>query len=154
MLDLPLIVNRKTVDPRDKRSTPVIQVETAMGAAIDALAGARAVRVPRTRYAPVKTTDDLLGVRSDAYVLTEASRIELDPSRPGRPPVVRLDERFKLVHDFDARFAAGPPSLLECDRLVVEGDVTFGAGVVVRGDVTVRAAEGETLHVPDGTVLS
>src|SRR5450759_2558928 len=31
---LPLIVNRKTVDPTDPSSTPVIQLETAMGAAI------------------------------------------------------------------------------------------------------------------------
>jgi UTP--glucose-1-phosphate uridylyltransferase len=154
VLDLPLIVNRKTVDPRDKTSTPVIQVETAMGAAIDALPGAQAVRVPRTRMAPVKTTNDLLAVRSDAYVLTEAARIELDAVRAGRPPVISLDDHFKLVHDFDARFAGGPPSLLQCERLVVEGDVTFGADVVVRGDVHVRAPEGETLHVPDGTLLS
>ena len=31
--ELPLIVNRKTVDPTDKSSTPVLQLETAMGAA-------------------------------------------------------------------------------------------------------------------------
>ena len=67
---LPLIVNRKTVDPRDKESTPVIQLETAMGAAVGSIAGARAVQVPRTRFAPVKTTNDLLVVWSDAYQLT------------------------------------------------------------------------------------
>ena len=70
VLGLPMIVNRKTVDPSDPGSTPVIQLETAMGAAIDVFEGARAVRVPRERFAPVKTTDDLLALRSDAYELT------------------------------------------------------------------------------------
>ncbi len=150
LLDLPLIVNRKTVDPRDKTSTPVIQVETAMGAAIDVLEGAVAVRVPRTRMAPVKTTNDLLAVRSDAYELTPEARIQLAPARNGRPPVVDLSDEFKLVHDFDARFPAGPPSLIECQRLTVEGDVVFGKDVVVRGDVRITGPA----QIADGTVLS
>ena len=58
------------------------------------------------------------------------------------------------MRDFDARFPAGPPSLVECDRFVVEGDVTFGAGVVVRGDVEIEAPAGETLRIPDGAVLT
>ena len=70
VLELPLIVNRKTVDPRDGESTPVIQLESAMGAAIGSFTGAALLRVPRTRFAPVKTTDDLLLLRSDAYRLS------------------------------------------------------------------------------------
>src|SRR4051812_30883705 len=35
VLGLPMIVNRKTVDPADKSSPEVVQLETAMGAAID-----------------------------------------------------------------------------------------------------------------------
>src|SRR5919112_662914 len=138
VLGLPMIVNRKTVDPSDKESPEVIQLETAMGAAIDVFDGARALRVPRRRFAPVKTTNDLLAVRSDAYVLTDDARVELAPER-GRslgPPLVDLDgAHFKLLRDFDARFAQGPPSLVACDRLDVAGDVAFGRGVVVRGEV-------------------
>jgi UTP--glucose-1-phosphate uridylyltransferase len=153
-LELPLILNRKTVDPKDASSPAVVQLETAMGAAIDVWAGARAVRVPRTRLAPVKTTDDLLVVRSDAYALTEGSRLELVPERGGRAPVVRLDPpHFKLVDDFEARFARGAPSLVACERLEVDGDVSFGAGVVVRGRVTVAAVGPGPLAVPDGAVL-
>jgi UTP--glucose-1-phosphate uridylyltransferase len=139
-LDLPLIVNRKTVDPADRGSPPVVQLETAMGAAIGAIEGAAAVRVPRTRFAPVKTTDDLLVVRSDAYVLrAEDARLEPAPERLGMPPpVVELDPRFyRRLSDFDARFPAGPPSLLRAARLSVRGDVTFGAGSVVTGDTEV-----------------
>src|SRR4051794_8503556 len=72
---LPLIVNRKTVDPRDPSSTPVIQLESAMGAAIGSIPGARPVLVPRTRFAPVKTTDDLLVIRSDGYELAGDGRM-------------------------------------------------------------------------------
>jgi UTP--glucose-1-phosphate uridylyltransferase len=150
VIELPLIVNRKRVDPGVDDSPEVIQLESAMGAAIGAFEGARAVCVPRTRFAPVKTTDDLLVLRSDVYRLTEDARVERD----GDEPFVALDPKhFGTIAGFDQRFPAGPPSLVECDRLVVRGDVTFGAGVVVRGSVELDAPAGETLRVPDGAVL-
>ena len=150
VLGLPMIVNRKTVDPGDPSSPPVDQLETAMGAAISVFEGARALRVPRERFAPVKTTNDLLALRSDAYGLTPDFHVALSPRRGGRAPLVDLDpEHFKLIDDFEERFGAGPPSLVECDRFVVEGDVSFGADVVARGEVVVRGPG----RVEDGTVL-
>ena len=146
--ELPLIVNRKTVDPRDKSSTKVIQLETAMGAAVGSIPGARAVQVPRSRFAPVKTTNDLLVVWSDAYELTLDGR--MTPTYDDGGPVVTLDDdHYKLVPDFEQRFSAGAPSLRRCTRLEVEGDVTFGAGVVVEGDVHVKGPR----RVPDGEIL-
>src|SRR5580693_1594499 len=146
--DLPLIVNRKTVDPSDPDSNPVIQLETAMGAAIGSIPGARAVHVPRSRFAPVKTTNDLLVVRSDAYELTSDG--EMRPSFDGQEPVITLDEDYyKLLPDFEQRFPAGAPSLRRCRRFDVEGDVTFGADVVVVGKVRLTGP----CHVPDGEVL-
>ena len=71
VLGLPMIVNRKTVDPTDPSSPAVVQLETAMGAAIGVFDGAAAVHVPRARFAPVKTTSHLLVVRSDAYELAD-----------------------------------------------------------------------------------
>ena len=145
---LPLIVNRETVDPRDPASIPVIQLESAMGAAIGSIPGARAVHVPRSRFVPVKTTDDLLVVRSDAYELTSDGRMR--PGFGGPGPVVTLDKDFyKLLPDFEQRFPAGAPSLRRCRRFEVEGDVTFGAGVTAAGDVHVTGPR----HVQDGEVL-
>ncbi len=86
VLELPMIVNRKTVDPADPSSPPVIQLETAMGAAIDVFDGAAAVRVPRSRFVPVKTTEDLLSLRSDAYVIRDGPRVQLAPSRVTERP--------------------------------------------------------------------
>ncbi|MGH2942478.1 MAG: UTP--glucose-1-phosphate uridylyltransferase, partial [Solirubrobacteraceae bacterium] len=125
------------------------------GAAIDVFEGARAIRVPRRRFAPVKTTDDLLALRSDAYVLDDDGRIALAPGRDGDgAPLVQLDARhFKLVRDFEARFAAGPPSLVAAERLTVRGDVAFGAGVVVRGAVTVEHDGDVQRRIDDGAQL-
>ena len=145
---LPLIVNRKTVDPRDPASTPVIQLEWAMGAAIGLIPGARAIHVPRSRFAPVKTTDDLLVVRSDAYQLTRDGQMR--PSFDGPGPVVTLDKHFfKLLPDFEQRFPAGAPSLRRCRRFEVDGDVIFGAGVTAVGHVRVAGP----CHIPDGEIL-
>ena len=152
-LELPVIVNRKTVDPRDKSSTPVLQLESAMGAAIGSFPGASLLEVPRTRFVPVKTTDDLLVLRSDAYRLGDEFRVELVPERDGRQPFVALDKAyFGLIDDFEERMPSGPPSLREAERLVVNGDVRFGAGVVVRGEVEIDAPS-EGLRIDDGTVL-
>merc|ERR1719159_1924786 len=82
-IPLPVMKNSKTVDPRDKTSTKVLQLETAMGAAISCFEGATAIVIPRSRFAPVKTTNDLLALRSDAYTVTPDSRIELAASRSG-----------------------------------------------------------------------
>jgi UTP--glucose-1-phosphate uridylyltransferase len=68
--------------------------------------------------------------------------------------VIDLDaDYFKLIRDFDQRFPAGPPSLVRCERLAVEGDVRFGRDVVVKGTVTVRQEGDDQLVVEDGTVL-
>lgn len=155
VMGLPLIVNRKPVDPADPSSPEVIQLETAMGAAIGAFDGARAVRVPRARFAPVKTTDDLLVLRSDVYRVAADGAVERDPRRLGGDvPFVDLDRAwYAHIDAFDRRFPAGPPSLSGAERLVVRGDVTFGRGVVVRGRVHVRADGDAPRTVPDGAVL-
>jgi UTP--glucose-1-phosphate uridylyltransferase len=153
VLELPLIVNRKTVDPRDSDSPPVLQLESAMGAAIGSFPGARILCVPRRRFVPVKTTDDLLVMRSDVYRTADGAVVEPIPERAGKLPFVALDSRFyKLLDDFEARFPDGPPSLREAQRLVVRGDVSFGADVVVRGSVELTAQQPRQLD--PGTVLS
>ena len=69
ILGLPLIRNVKHLDPADPSTPEVIQIETAMGAAIEVFEGARTIEVGRDRFVPVKTTDDLLVLRSDVYDL-------------------------------------------------------------------------------------
>jgi UTP--glucose-1-phosphate uridylyltransferase len=138
MIILPLIKNEKTVDPRDSSSPAVVQLETAMGAAIAVFDGSQVLSVPRTRMVPIKTTNDLLAVRSDAFQLTEMYTLALHPEHPYLRPIVNLDPRYyKLIDDLDRRFPYGPPSLVHCRSLEVEGDMLFGQNIVIQGDVKI-----------------
>jgi UDP-N-acetylglucosamine pyrophosphorylase len=135
ILGLPMIVNKKTIDPRDSKTRTVYQLETAMGSAISVFEGATAIEVPRSRFAPVKTTEDLLAVRSDNYILTDDYRIIVNPRRELSPLTVSLDKKFfKLVDDLDERIPT-PPSLIECEKLNVKGNYYFGEGLKLKGEV-------------------
>jgi UTP--glucose-1-phosphate uridylyltransferase len=154
MLPLPLIINSKTVDPRDSTSPVVYQLETAMGSAISIVPGAAAIRVPRVRFAPVKACNDLLGLWSDAYVLTEDARVVQNPERRHGQIVIELDPRYyRHIDQLKARFSRGVPSLVECVKLVVEGDVLFGGNVVMKGTVLISNKSGRQMRIPDGRVL-
>ena len=153
VLGLPLIRNEKPVDPEDGDSERVYQLETAMGAAIAEFPGARAIVVASDRFAPVKTTNDLLRVWSDAYCLSDDYRVVPAPGSAGDRLFVDLDGAyFKRVPDLEARIPHGPPSLVGCRRLVVRGDVAFGRGVSVRGEAVVEAS-GERRVIADGETL-
>lgn len=151
VLPLPAIQNKKTVDPRDKKSPAVFQLETAMGAAIECFPDAVAIDVPRTRFSPVKTTGDLLTLRSDAYEIDETGAVHLATERAGVPPKVDLDDNYKLVDQLEAALTGGIPSLKYCNSLKISGPVSFATGVVFEGDVVVESASGARVEVPAGT---
>lgn len=152
VLKLPMIRNSKTVNPRDKNSTPVYQLETAMGSAISVFENAGAIRVPRTRFAPVKNTNDLLAVRSDLFIFTDDFRVIRNPA--AKNCVISLDSRFfKMIDDFDARFPYGSPSLLNCKDLVVEGDVLFGKNVTIKNRTKIVNKKETQQGIKDNSVL-
>jgi UTP--glucose-1-phosphate uridylyltransferase len=145
-IGLPVIVNRKTVDPSDSSSPKVIQIETAMGAAIERVEGAQAIHVPRSRFRPVKTTNELLLVRSDIFELDDTSHVVSVINR-AEPFVDLDDDYYKFVPEFEQRFADGVPSMKEATSLRVRGDVTFGAGVVCIGEVVVDGKDTSTVPI-------
>jgi len=147
VLPLPVIKNGKTVDPRDKKSTKVLQLETAMGAAISSFPGAASILIPRTRFAPVKTTNDMLALMSDAYELTADFRMVLKEACEGVPPNIKLDGIYKFVDQLMTLVPEGPPSLIACKKLTIEGPVIFAAGVKFIGEVKVvnKGSEPKTL---------
>ena len=149
ILGLPLIKNVKHLDPADRSTPEVIQVETAMGAAIEVFEGARTIEVDRERFVPVKTTDDLLVLRSDVYDI--GKDFVLDQAGDDVPYVSLDGDFYKLVGDFDKRFPEGAPSLRSADSFRVEGDWTFGRGVKVIGDVALASKAAQ--RVEGGTVL-
>jgi UTP--glucose-1-phosphate uridylyltransferase len=141
-IPLPLIRNEKNVDPRDKKSPKVFQLEAAMGAAIECFDGAAAVEVPRSRFSPVKTTSDLFAVRSDAYELDKSFRVQLRSEREGVPPKVELSDDYKLVDQLQELVAGGVPSLIRSRSLAVKGPWRFSAEVKIVGDVRFENLSG------------
>jgi len=148
-IPLPMIKNNKTVNPKDDTTQKVIQLETAMGAAIECFTGATAITVPRTRFAPVKKCSDLLLLRSDAYVISDDFRPLLNPECGGTAPVINLDsKKFKLVGSLEEATIDGVPSLAKCKRLTVKGKVRMGRKTTFVGTVSVTNSSEEAKQVP------
>lgn len=154
ILTLPLIVNHKTVDPRDEHSTPVVQLETAMGAAIALFDDSVAINTPRSRFIPVKSTNDLIALRSDRYEISPENILTLTNEAAGGAGInIKLNKNFKRIDDFEKRFPYGVPSMLECTSLILEGDFIFGKNIRLIGDVKLSNTTGNQIHIPDNTVL-
>lgn len=147
VLPLPLIKNKKTVNPRDSKTEPVFQLETAMGSAIECFESAGAVVVPRSRFAPVKTCSDLFVLRSDVYQIAEDATIV---ATVPKVPLVKLDDaHYKLVDQLEA-LVPYAPSLKAAKSLAVKGPAHFGRGVTIEGDVTIEVVGSEQRSVPAG----
>ena len=150
---LPMIKNSKTVDPKDDNSQKVLQLETAMGAAIECFQGATAIVVPRTRFAPVKKCDDLMLLRSDAYMINEEIRPVLNPLCNGAAPVMSLDsKKYKLVGNLEEATEGGIPSLVNCERLTIKGLVRMSNKTKFVGVVNIVNNSDEAKYVPAGEV--
>ena len=157
IISLPVILNPKTLDPRDETSPPVYQIESAMGAAISLFDNTAAVQVPRERFYPVKTCNDLLAVRSDCFVFTRDHNLMINSARKGTRndiATVKLDPRYYgKVDDLDKRFAEGVPSLVGCDSLTIEGDVRFEKDVKITGDVCIKNTAKSQAIIKARTVI-
>ena len=90
-----VIVNPKTLDG----GVNVIQLETAVGAAMKCFEKVRGINVPRSRFLPVKKTSDLFLIMSNLYTLTNGS-LTMSPERMFQTtPLIKLgDESFKKVN--------------------------------------------------------
>jgi len=151
---LPVIVNPKRISPKDDSSPEVYQIETAMGSAISIFERAAAVKVPKTRFAPVKRCQDLVALMSDCYVMTEDSRVIQNPQRRLGAIKIDLDDRYyRKIDQLQKRFPHGVPSLVDCKSLKVEGNVYFGRGIMIKGDVTITNPLSKRVSIPEGAVI-
>ncbi|MCL2181913.1 MAG: UTP--glucose-1-phosphate uridylyltransferase [Chitinispirillia bacterium] len=154
-LNLPMIRNMKKLDPRVPGSPDVIQLESAMGSAISVFENAGALRVPRTRFAPVKNCEELLLLWSDYYVLTADYRIVMSPRHKSIQMNVNLDPKYyRILDDLKERFPSGIPSLAGCESLSITGDVKFGKGIIITGKTSIVNTSGTQALIPDGTRLT
>lgn len=150
-LEMEIIPNFKTVSiGKGESDVSVIQLETAIGAAIRHFRGAHGVNVPRRRFLPVKTTSDLMLVKSDLYSL-EHGQLTQHPSRFGPAPLIKLGTHFKKVSEFQQRISS-IPKILELDHLTITGPVNLGRGVQLKGTVIIVAGQGQ-IDIPPGSIL-
>ncbi|GLG93244.1 hypothetical protein R5R35_006552 [Gryllus longicercus] len=148
-LNMEVIVNNKSLE----NGLNIIQLETAVGAAMKCFDGGLGINVPRSRFLPVKKTQDLLLVMSNLYSLQHGSLV-MSPERmfPTTPFIKLGDNHFAKVKEFLSRFA-NIPDLMELDHLTVSGDVTFGKNVSLKGTVIIIANHGDRIDIPSGSVL-
>jgi len=107
--------------------------------------------VPRTRFAPVKTTSDLLALRSDAYEIAEDWRLALAGPAGRKPPTINLDSKhYKLVDQLDQKLDGGAPSLKECQELTIEGPVVLSPKNIFAGSVTISNPSSQATALPSG----
>lgn len=149
-LSIDLVTHERVVD-----RLKILQLETTIGSVIKDFTKVLTMKVPRSRYLPVKSTSDLFLVQSSLY---SVSRGMLLPN-PGRPyakdkvPIIKLGEQFVHIQDYLERIPHGVPDLVALEHLTVAGDVVFGANVTLKGTVIIVANEGSVIMIPDGTVL-
>jgi len=152
-LGMEIIPNGKSIpaDQKGEADVSIVQLETAVGAAIRHFSNAHGVNVPRRRFLPVKTCSDLMLVKSDLYTLRHGQLV-MDPNRFGPAPLIKLGNDFKKVSAFQSRIPS-IPKILELDHLTITGAVNLGRGVVCKGTVIIVATEGQTIDVPPGSIL-
>jgi UTP--glucose-1-phosphate uridylyltransferase len=152
-LELPLIQNRKTVAGRE-----IIQIETAMGAALGRFPRAGALRVGRERFFPTKKVSDLFVLRTDACVLDGMARLRRNPMRPDNlsfmPRVFFSDDFLDSPLKIGQRFEdPASVSVLRADILDVYGSVFFESNVTLEGRVEIRGGSGDPYRICSGAIL-
>lgn len=130
----------------------IISQGTAADSAIQFFDHTIGINVAQSRYLPVNSTSDLLLLQSDLYTADEGILVQ-NPARDNPAnPSIELGPEFEKVNDFQSRFKS-IPSIINLDSLKVEGDVWFGAGITLKGKVSIVAKPGMKLEIPDGIVL-
>ncbi|KAG0440513.1 UTP--glucose-1-phosphate uridylyltransferase [Dictyocoela muelleri] len=149
-LELDIIENRKKVPGIDEE---IIQLETAMGAAIKYFPKSCGLVVPRRRFLPVKTCSDLFLIQSNLFKEDKGTLV-VNPKRmyPSIPLIKLLGPNFNSELMYTNSFKS-IPDILELDHLTVSGNVKFGKNVVLKGTVIIIADDNSTIQIPDGAIL-
>ena len=152
-LTLPLIQNHKSI-----QGQRIIQLETAMGAAVGAFHQARGLRVGRDRFFPTKKVGDLFLLQSDVCILDQMDRLKANPMRPKslplRPRVFFDNDFLDYPHRMCERFEdPATISLVYADSFEVSGPVFFERNVRIEGQVAINANGLNGYRIQRGTVL-
>ena len=139
-LSLDLILNKKSTS-----NYSFVQLEYAMGSAIQSFSNAQVMIVPRHRFFPVKRTTDLLLLLSD-YVEFSESGIPIWDSQ--HVIDIQLHPPFDSVDGFLNCFSV-IPSIKSLDALELKGNVYFNHHVRLKNTVKILLDANDDLHLDD-----
>lgn len=137
---------------KEMEGDQMVLQETAAGSTIQLFDKAIGIDVPQFRVVQLNATSDLLLLQSDLYSTSEGILVRNTAQANPANPCIELGPEFEKVSDFQRRFKS-IPSIVGLDSLKVAGDVWFGAGVILKGRVSIVAKPGVKLEIPDGAVL-
>ena len=145
-LNLNVIVNQKNIQGK-----PVVQLETAIGSALDCFEGAVGLCVSRDRFMPVKKTEDLLLVQSNLFNLEGGRLVRNEERKIPHLPEIKFGNPLDKVEEFQKCFST-IPDLLELESLEVSGKVCFKGATSLKGKVKLNGI-GKAIHVEEGAQL-
>ena len=142
-LNLNVIVNRKNIQGK-----PIVQLETAIGSAMDCFEDAVGLCVSRDRFMPVKTTEDLFLVQSNLFNLDGGRLVRNEERKFLHLPEVKFGSPLNQLEAFQKCFPV-IPDLLELELLEVEGRVCFEGATSLKGKVRLKGIN-KTIHIENG----
>ena len=142
-LNLNVIINEKKVQGK-----PVVQLETAIGSALDCFEGAVGLCVSRDRFMPVKKTEDLLLVQSNLFSLEGGRLVRNQERKVSYLPEIRLGSPLDQVERFQECFPV-IPDLLDLELLEMAGEVYFDGASSLKGRVKLTGVN-KALHIENG----
>ncbi|MBT5550396.1 MAG: hypothetical protein HOJ79_07935, partial [Nitrospina sp.] len=146
-LDLTVLVNPKTVG-----ETSIVQLETAIGSALECFEGAVGLTVSRERFLPVKKTDDLLLVRSNLFNL-DRGQLKRNPARKSKHlPNINLGSFLQNIENFQNCFSV-IPDLVDLESLTIKGEVRLEGKATLKGTVNFDGME-KVLTLPSGITVN
>jgi UTP--glucose-1-phosphate uridylyltransferase len=145
-LNLTVLVNQKMVE-----KTAIVQLETAIGSALECFEGAVGLNVKRDRFLPVKKTDDLLLIRSNLFNL-DNGQLKRNPKRKSQDlPGIKLGDFLQNIENFQNSFPI-IPDLIDLEELKIKGHVRFEGAASIKGRVNLDGVN-RTLILPSGVKI-
>ncbi|TXG69523.1 hypothetical protein EZV62_004458 [Acer yangbiense] len=152
LVDTDALKVEKLSTSKDVDDDQILLQETAAGSAIKLFDNTLGINVPQSHFLPMNSTSDLLLLQSDLYTAVEGRLVRNTARSNPLNPSIELGPEFEKVSDFQSRFKS-IPSIIELNSLEVKGDVWFGAGIILKGNVSIVAEPGIKVEIPDGAVL-
>ena len=142
-LNLNVIANQKNIQGK-----PIVQLETAIGSAMDCFDDAVGLCVSRDRFMPVKKTEDLFLVQSNLFNLDDGRLVRNEERIFDSLPEVRFGSPLNQLEAFQKCFPV-IPDLLGLELPDVAGRVCFEGAASLKGRVRLKGIN-KTMHIENG----